>query len=720
MFWGMNTVEMGRLFEHFDVESSRRAWREEREGKRKASGIQISDHMPRIPREGLPMPELEPDPGLGRRGGRFLVRQFNALVEATPPVVTATNPLVGGYAWMMTDYYVGQIWANEALTADPDYEDIHNGTGYAWVGIGMPGHLVPDLSMGLKEGWGGLARRVQQASARGGSEAQQEYWANLKSVIATAQNFIARHADVAEEKARENSGNQKVYEELASQIRPLIEAPPETTWQACLWLGFFMCLNRIYSGQNTLGAIDTLLAPIVRRDMEEGRLSEEELEFLLEALLFQDTHFIGMSANGEPGSVENRINAALLRAWNHSRGPANLGIHLRADTDPGLYHLAVKTLVRGKQGVPVLLNDDALKGGMRNRGIPEEKVKEYIYGGCQWMGIPGQEYSLNDGTKLITPAIFYEALAQVAVSPDPSCELLWETFAAGLEKHVKLAARAYTFQRLKTGALWPELLQSLFCHGPVEKGCDVLAGGVEHTIFLLDAMGVANVVDSFCALEQVAGKPEGASWQEILKALEANFEGFEPLRKKLLKAPKYGSGHPDVRRVAGRMRDLLVECCRRAEPADGIFKIQGNFYSWNGHNYSKWVSALPDGRRQGEPLSHGANPSPGMARRGPTALGQAVAMVQCGGGSSAPVHLELDARSFASEEALESFEAFVRTFFEQGGTQIVANFMSRDTLESAIRTPAAHTDLTLRVTGFSAYFVNLDPGLYPEILSRYE
>ena len=132
------------------------------------------------------------------------------------------------------------------------------------------------------------------------------------------------------------------------------------------------------------------------------------------------------------------------------------------------------------------------------------------------------------------------------------------------------------------------------------------------------------------------------------------------------------------------------------------------------------MGATPDGRASGQPLAHGANPAEGRARQGLTALAKSLAAIQPKTGASAPLHLEIQPGLFRNTDGMARFLAFVRTFLDLGGTQMIVSSVSRDTLEDAIADPDRHRDLVIRVTGFSAYFVNLDPSLHPEILSRSE
>jgi formate C-acetyltransferase len=70
--------------------------------------------------------------------------------------------------------------------------------------------------------------------------------------------------------------------------------------------------------------------------------------------------------------------------------------------------------------------------------------------------------------------------------------------------------------------------------------------------------------------------------------------------------------------------------------------------------------------------------------------------------------------------------AAIDTFFgrgvegKYGGLQIQFNVVSKETLEEAIRKPEAHNDLLVRVSGYSAFFIDLNPEMQKEILERTE
>jgi formate C-acetyltransferase len=71
-------------------------------------------------------------------------------------------------------------------------------------------------------------------------------------------------------------------------------------------------------------------------------------------------------------------------------------------------------------------------------------------------------------------------------------------------------------------------------------------------------------------------------------------------------------------------------------------------------------------------------------------------------------------------QALTAFRHLVETYFHLGGMEIQFNVISRETLLAAKKAPQDHRDLLVRVSGFSAYFVDLDAVTQDEIIARIE
>ena len=133
------------------------------------------------------------------------------------------------------------------------------------------------------------------------------------------------------------------------------------------------------------------------------------------------------------------------------------------------------------------------------------------------------------------------------------------------------------------------------------------------------------------------------------------------------------------------------------------------------------VGASPDGRKKGEPTADGIPPSQGNGRKGPTAIFQSAAKlptVEVTGGQL--LNMRLNQSSLASDTAIRKLAALLRGFFDLKGWHVQFNTISTEVLKDAIAHPQKYPDLIVRVAGYSALFVALDPALQRDIIARME
>ena len=145
------------------------------------------------------------------------------------------------------------------------------------------------------------------------------------------------------------------------------------------------------------------------------------------------------------------------------------------------------------------------------------------------------------------------------------------------------------------------------------------------------------------------------------------------------------------------------------------------WFSWaRTIEYGSKVGATPNGRRCGEPISHGANPNPHFRQDGaPTAQSNGIASVQCGYGNTAPLQIEFDPHVSADEMGVDTVLALIEGHFKQGGTLININVLDGEKLMKANENPEDYPDLVVRVTGFTAYFASLSPQFRQLVVDRF-
>jgi formate C-acetyltransferase len=246
-------------------------------------------------------------------------------------------------------------------------------------------------------------------------------------------------------------------------------------------------------------------------------------------------------------------------------------------------------------------------------------------------------------------------------------------------------------------------------------------GGAEYYNMCIDGTGIASVADSFAALEQRVEREGRVSFEDVYAALQSNFASAEGeyVRLMLSKSARYGAG--------GRGDDWGVRISESfTEDVNGMDELRPpvkfipGWFSWsNTIVLGKAVKATPNGRRDFEPINHGANPHPGFRKDGAlTAMSNAICAIQPGCGNTAPVQLELDPGMASGAEAVEKVCDYIMTIFELGATLLNINIIDADQILAANDNPDAFPDLVVRVTGFTAYFCLLTPEFRKLVVDR--
>ena len=268
----------------------------------------------------------------------------------------------------------------------------------------------------------------------------------------------------------------------------------------------------------------------------------------------------------------------------------------------------------------------------------------------------------------------------------------------------------------------PELMLNLISHGPVEKGLDMVDGGAMYYNMCIDGTGIATVADSFAALSQRIEREQRLTFEEVYEALENNFTGAkgEYIRMMLAASERYGGGETLGDQWAKRISASFTAQVNAMDTVYAPVKFIPGWFSWsNTIALGKVVGATPNGRKNAEPINHGANPHPGFRKDGAlTAMTNAICSVQPGYGNTAPVQLELDPGMARGEEAVEKICNYILTLFKKGGTLLNINIINAEQILAANENPDLFPDLVVRVTGFTAYFCLLTPEFRKLVVDR--
>ena len=308
------------------------------------------------------------------------------------------------------------------------------------------GHFSPYYPRYLKSGLGGLRKMAEEKLdevRRKGTEPEKEAW--YESVIISLdglKELIRRHRDLASELADSETDLMREAElrEIARISQHLLQGPPQTFREAlqAFWfahMAFFSTMNHL-----ALGRFDQNLWPYLERDLENGVITINEaqelvdslwLKFndLLQAFQIQESAIIdltgassigargvflggktshdrythdggssqqflqtltlsGLTPEGLDGT--NPLTYLCLNATLRLKTPQPcLYVRLHDGSPPELYERVADCIRAGCVG-PTIYNDEVFVPSLRKIGIPAEHARDYTSDGCFEVHIQGR------------------------------------------------------------------------------------------------------------------------------------------------------------------------------------------------------------------------------------------------------------------------------------------------------------------------------------------
>ncbi|MCL2043066.1 MAG: hypothetical protein FWG89_02890 [Treponema sp.] len=657
-------------------------------------------------------------------GMEAVSRVFADYLDAHPCYAHPKSAVAG--CWIGNLPYMDEGWRPEHLfeCAEPLLQK-YNITSRGHYAMN---HSAPDLAIGLDLGWGGLLAKIRTCRARlPASSESNEFYDGEERLVKALQRYIKRTADHCRNTAAavSDSFERQNLLNLAAMNDYLCEGAPRTLREAVQWISWYDDIDRMYFNGGAGQEIDTLLYPYYQRDRENGLLcDDEEAVWYFASMFFNDPHYhmIGGQNPVDGSDVSNALSFLVLEGQHRLGIPNNLALRIHENTNDALFTQAVKNLLEDGTGVCYSLSNGLDKGYMRN-GYPAALARMRSKVGCNWTALPGIEYTLQDVTRVDLAKPLLLALDDLLSSPgEHSMERLWDLYAEHLKTIVQV---------IKDGVDWhvqykrhnkPELVLNLLCHGPIERGIDMSAGGVDIVNFACDAVSLATAANSFAAIEQRVVREKRLSMEQLKKVLDANYRGYEEIRLMLKNVPQYGAGNTPADDYALRLSRLYTDLMRNTPTKDGFTVLPGIFSHGDVYKHGKNLGATPNGRFAGEPISHSADPDPGFLPGGssaPSAKANAVARVQSGWGNSTPLQADIDA-AFAKETGgIENIKAYIRAHNKMGGTLVNINVVSKEKILAAHKDPLKFPDLVVRVTGYSAFFRSLSPEYRQQVVDRW-
>ncbi|MCR5514841.1 MAG: formate C-acetyltransferase [Lachnospira sp.] len=229
--------------------------------------------------------------------------------------------------------------------------------------------------------------------------------------------------------------------------------------------------------------------------------------------------------------------------------------------------------------------------------------------------------------------------------------------------------------------------------------------------FATGIAGFSHVVDSLSAIKYAKVKPIR---NEAGLVVDFDVQGD---------FPRYGNDDDRADEIAVELLRNFIEkvkknhTYRNSEPTTSILTITSNVV------YGKFTGNLPDGRRAGEPLAPGANPSYGAEKNGLIASLNSLAKLPYGwalDGISNTQTMNPDALGHNEGERVDNLVNVLDGYFVQGAHHLNVNVFGKDKLIDAMEHPEKpeYANFTIRVSGYAVKFIDLTKEQQMDVISR--
>ena len=165
----------------------------------------------------------------------------------------------------------------------------------------------------------------------------------------------------------------------------------------------------------------------------------------------------------------------------------------------------------------------------------------------------------------------------------------------------------------KTFANWlPVPFLSLLVEDCIANGKDYNCGGARYNTSYIQGVGLGSITDILTSIRYNIYDNKNYTWDELMKALDADFNGYEQIQHDLIyNTPKYGNDDDYADQHAVAVFEIYYDAVNgRPNSRGGVHRI--NMLPTTSHVYfGSVIGATPDGRKAIKPLSEGISPCPG-------------------------------------------------------------------------------------------------------------
>ncbi|QHQ61860.1 glycyl radical protein [Anaerocolumna sedimenticola] len=496
--------------------------------------------------------------------------------------------------------------------------------------------------------------------------------------------------------------------------------------------------------------------------------------------LFQN--LIAGGQNKEGVDVTNDLSFMSIEASMHVGLPQpSLSVRVWNGT-PFEFMMKAAKLTRTGIGLPAYYNDEVIIPALVNRGLTLADAREYNIIGCVEPQKAGKTDGWHDAAffNMCRPLelVFSNGMdkgVQISIQTGEvenmnSFEEFFEAYQKQMNYMIGLLVNADNAIDVAHAERCPLPFLSSMIEDCIGRGKSVQEGGAVYNFTGPQGFGIANMTDSLYAIKKLVFEEKKLTLSQYKKALEMNYgkgldknvaekvtmeivqklvnsgqkvtekeiadiftialnggiskeekQKYENLLDMIAEIPKYGNDIAEVDEFAREVAYTYTKPLetyrnpRGGQYQAGLYPVSANV------PLGAQTGATPDGRLAFTPVADGVSPSSGKDTHGPTAAANSVAKLDHFIASNGTLfNQKFHPSALSGVKGLENFISLIRAYFDQKGSHMQFNVVSRDTLLDAQKHPENYKSLVVRVAGYSALFTSLSRSLQDDIIARTE
>lgn len=605
------------------------------------------------------------------------------------------------------DYFAGRV-----VEALPD----KNMSAPNWL-LCSVGHMSFDYEKLLKVGLKGILSEIKSNAAKKGDQDSASFAKNAEIVVLAIKDYAERYAKEAEVKG---------FSEMAQALKTVPFAPAYDFYSALqsIWIIHMIASCYVGSRDYAFGRFDNYMLPFYEKDIATGK-TKQELTELLAGFFIKANEICGRATHNyhcKPvlsqsskqyinigGENPNVFSSVVLEAamLNNMAQP-HITVLLKPDANEQFTNdvFAALSVLTDKMNI---YNYSQIVKSLVNKGIEKEIAKDFTYSACCTFDLNYHSFRLEYFTPV--PQIFLSVFHKKEYASINEVLTAFKTaLTENIQNYVDNTQKGFSEERARKEFVLDSLLLS---DSTVEcrYACD---GNAKYNILNIFCPGVATIGDSLMVLDKLVFKEKRYSYKEFAEIIKNNYENNQELVSEIKSYTMFGND-TEIDSYTVLAGNAFLDAIDAVEHRDNHYLTAG-FYSLERENsWASEIGATPNGRKAGEPFSENQSPTYGADKNGITALLKSISKLPFDRTVTGGLNL-----TFSQKTNPEIMKALVVSYFQMGGFHVGISVIDRKTLEDAMVNPEKYKSLTVRLYGFSEYFVSLPKWQQLAILNRTE